>query len=168
MPNEYEHFIESLMNWGTNDWLNGYFDMLKRMLTQLGLNNTSPQLAMTVTQNMELNVNIGQRWVSCPYGDERVGLILPLDIDETQWDCELHTPFKRRGIPQANWVTCIIPSGSVLPEALYHHWEDACTTELKRTTKSGYRKFHSDLYFDVVMNEGFRKEVLKSSLEVNG
>jgi hypothetical protein len=164
MPNEYEHFIKSMMHWGTNDWLNGYFDMLKLMLIHLGLNRTSQQLAMTGTQGMELNVNIGQRWVSRPYGNEKVGLILPIDIDETQWSCERHTPFKRRGLPEANWVTCISPSGSVLPE-LFHHWEDACTTELKRTKKSGYRKHHNELYFDVVMNEELRKEVFEKAFK---
>ena len=51
MPNEYEHFIESLTHWGTKDWLNGYFDMLKRMLIQLGFNETSQQLAITVTRH---------------------------------------------------------------------------------------------------------------------
>ena len=73
---------------------------------------------------MELNVNIGQRWVTRPYGDENIGLILPIDIDEKQWNCVGYAPFTRREIPEANWITRKTPSGSILPEALYHHWED--------------------------------------------
>lgn len=163
MKSEYDHFLAAVYAAADAPWMNQCFDLLKRMFTSLGITEASPQLGMTVAKNKELNINIGSRWVLCPWGEERVGLILPLAIDEVKLGCELHSHFKRNNMPEAKWVVYEWPAGQAFPEALYHQWEQACADELSRTKKSAYRKFHNDLFFDTVMNLELRKKVLEDA-----
>lgn len=160
MENEYEHFLDALYKWGDKEWMNQFFDLLKRMFTSLELNEASLQLGMTVGKDNQLNINIGQRWVVRPYGKERVGLIFPLNVDETKYGTELSGYFQRRKSNEAKWVIYEWPPGDLFPEALYHQWEQACCDELRRTKKSAYRKFHSDIFFDAVMNKELRNKIL--------
>jgi len=160
MKNEYDHFIDTIYGWGDRDWMNQFFDLLKRMFTSLGLNEASPQLGMTVGKDKKLNINIGQRWVVCPWGNERVGLIFPMAADENHYGCLLSGYFNdKKKNPEAKWVIYKWPAGTTFPEALYHQWEQACTDELSRTKKTAYRKFHSDLFFDAVMKEELRNKI---------
>lgn len=160
MKNEYDHFLDASYAWGDRAWMNQFFDLLKRMFTSLGINEASPQLGMTVGKDKKLNINIGQRWVLCPWGNERVGLILPMATDEKSLNCILDGFFyNKKKNPEAKWVIYEWAIGTAFPEALYHQWELACNDELSRTKKSAYRKFHSDLFFDAVMNEELRDKI---------
>jgi len=160
MTNEYEVFLAAIRSWGTAPWMDQCFGLTKRLFTQLKLHAASPELGMTVGKTGQLNINIGSRWIICPWGDERVALIWPLAVDEVALGCEFVNYFTRNKAPEAKWVVYQWPTGTEFPEAIYHQWEQACTDELKRTKKTAYRKFHSDLFFDTVMNEELRQQVL--------
>lgn len=167
MNPEYDKFLDAVYKWGEASWMNQYFDLIKRMLSSLGINESSEQVAMTARKDQALIVNIGGRWVIRPYGDQIIGLILPLNFDESSYECRLDGYFKRNGAPDAKWVLFAWPAGKPFPEAVYHQWEQACTDELRRTRKSGYRKFHSDWFFDTVMRDEIRQQVLMDAYKTN-
>ena len=163
MQNEYDHFIQVLKSFGSAKWLNGYFDTLKRLLTALNIQNEDERLAMNVTKDLQLNTNIGQRWISRPYGYNLVGLILPLKAKEKTLRCSLQGYFKRMKMPEAKWVLYDLKPGAALPPLLYTAWQQTCTTELKRTVKSGFRKYHSSLFYDTVVHDELRNEILEEA-----
>ena len=83
MESELDHFIKTLRKNGTAIWLNTYFNTLQTLLQNLKINSNSPALAMNVTKGFELNSNIGQRWISKPYDGKYIGLLLPMEADES-------------------------------------------------------------------------------------
>lgn len=160
---EYNLFIQTMQRF-PQQWLNNYFDLLKRLLNDLSLDNDSPQLAISVTIDNNLHVNIGQRWVSKPFNDGTIGLILTLDQDLTPLNCERIGYFTIRKTNEAQWV-CHPFSNSLSPD-LYNAWLTASKTEVERVkTKSGYRKYHSSLFYDTVMRDEARKELMIAAFE---
>lgn len=163
---EYNHFIQTLQAF-PKEWLNNYFNALRNLLTDLGLTNSSPQLAMSVTADGNLHVNIGQRWVSKPFNDGGIGLILPMNIDPDTLNCERIGYFTARKMPEAQWVAFDFRKS--LPQTLFSHWLQASGAEVKRVkTKSGFRKHHSTLFFETVMSEEARKEIMREAFDKEG
>lgn len=158
---EYNLFTETLQCF-QQPWLNDYFDTLRKLLHDLSFGNSSPQLVMSVTKDKNLHVNIGQRWISKPFEDKNIGLILPLQHDAVALHCELIGHFTNNGVNQAQWVSYTF--NHAIPSPLYNAWLAACIAELQRVkTKSGFRKYHSNLFYDVVMNTQAREEVMKEA-----
>ena len=163
MQSELDHFIKTLQKNGTPKWLHTYFNTLQILLQQLNINSDSPALAMNVTKNFELNSNIGQRWISKPYQGNYIGLLFPIETDEVLLNCRLHfyfTSYKQRAV---KFVLYSLAEGKPLPPKIFSHWKKACKTELERTQKSGYKKFHSSLFYDTVMNNELREEIFKEA-----
>lgn len=160
MKSEFEHFLDAVYRCGDAPWMNLCFDLLKRMFNTLSLTENSPQLSMCVRKDKRLTVNIGQRWVLSPEAFNCVGLLMPMAINHESLGLTLLGYFTdKRKDPEAKWVTYKWAEGSAIPEVLYHQWEQACSDELRRTTKSAYRKFHSDLFFNSVIDTELRKKV---------
>lgn len=161
----YDLFIETLQCF-PQPWLNDYFNTLRKLLQDLSFNDSTPQLVMSVTKDKNLHINIGQRWVSKPFEDRNIGLILGLKHDAATLQCEPIGYFTKNGSNEAQWVS--YQFDHVLPPALYNAWLAACIAELYRVkTKSGFRKYHSRLFYDVVMNDEARKEIMAAAFSTN-
>ncbi len=158
---KYDQFITTISKYD-NHWLNTYMDELKRLFLQLNIISDMPQLAMSVRKDHEIPVNIGQRWIAKPLVDHYVGIELPLDIDEKDFDCELIGYYRRNRMNEAKWVKYKLTPGSKLPDQLFNEWVSATASEIQRCKKSGFRRYHSELYYDLVMNEEFRDEIFIS------
>jgi hypothetical protein len=159
MENEYDHFVETIRLYESATWLNNYFNILQKMLLQLNLLGDNPQLAMNVTQDGWMNTNIGQRWVSRPFEENIVGFILPLNVDEEKLNCSFHSFFTNNHVNEAKFVLFELGEEQEMPAELFNEWIKACETELKTTEKSGFRRFHSSVFYDAVTHNDFRNEV---------
>lgn len=160
---EYNHFVATIQQFD-RQWLNQYFDTIRKLIEDIGLSNESPQLAMSVIKDKNLHVNIGQRWITKPFFDGNIGLILPLESDTASLQCQLIGYFKKSGMDEMQWVSYSFKNK--LTPALYTAWQSACETEVKRVkTKSGFRKFHSSLLYDVVIKTEAREELFKKHLK---
>ena len=163
MQSELDHFIKTLQKNGTAKWLDTYFDTLQILLQQLNIQSDSPALAMNVTKNFELNSNIGQRWISKPYQGNYIGLLFPIETDEASLNCRLHFYFTTHKQRAVKFVLYSLKEGKLLPIKIFSQWEKACKVELERTQKSGYKRFHSTLFYDTVMNNELREEIFKEA-----
>lgn len=159
MRSELDDFIKTLQKNGTRIWLNTYFNSLQLLLQNLHLNTDSPALAMNVTRAYGLHANIGQRWITKPYEGKYIGLLFPIEADETAFNCKLHFYFGTNKVRTVKFVLYPLKENEQLPEKLFSLWLHACKSELDRTTKSGYKRFHSDLFFETVMNNELRNEI---------
>lgn len=169
MGNEFNHFIETIRLYKSATWLNNYFNVLQKMLFQLNILPDSQQIAMNVTEAGGLNTNIGQRWISIPYDAPLAGFILPLDADEEKLNCSLEFFFKNNHINEAKFVSFELEDNQELPVELYSEWIKACSTELETTEKSGFRKFHSSVFYDAVTHNDFRNELFEYAFgKLNG
>jgi hypothetical protein len=163
MESELDHFIKTLRKNGTAIWLNTYFNTLQTLLQNLKINSNSPALAMNVTKGFELNSNIGQRWISKPYDGKYIGLLLPMEADESLLNCRLHFYFTSNRRRAVKWVLYRLNDKEFLSSELFDQWQKACETEIKRTQKSGYKKFHSSLFYDTVMINELREVIFKEA-----
>jgi hypothetical protein len=160
---EYNLFIQTLRLF-PKLWLNSYFDLLKQLLNDLRLTDNAPQLAMSVTKDNNLHVNIGQRWVTKPFADGTIGLILPLEQNLTPLNCQRIGYFTNRRMNEAQWVRYSFEKN--LPPQLYTAWMAASTAEVERVkTRSGYRKYHCSLFYQTVMNKDAREEIMRVAFE---
>jgi hypothetical protein len=160
--NDYDQFLMAVRKWGEQEWMNQYFDLLKRIFTQFNVTSATPQLALTVTKNNQLNVNIGHRYVSCPWGEESVAMIFPLESNETEFNCEFVEYFNKQKVKEAKWVIYKWPEKTVFPEPLYHQWAKAFKAEIERAKKTPQKKRHSDLFYDTIMEMELRKQVFQN------
>ena len=159
MQSELDVFIKTLQKNGTRVWLNTYFDALQLLLKSLQIKSNSPALAMNVTKAFGLHTNIGQRWITKTYEGKYIGLLFPIEEDETLFDCKLHFYFGTNNVNTVKFVLYQLKHNEPIPTELFSLWQRACKAELDRTTKSGYKRFHSDLFYDTVMNNELRDEI---------
>jgi hypothetical protein len=68
--------LEALSSFESEEWINQYFDLAKKLLTDLDLSNEDPRLAMSLNKNGSMPINIGQRYVLKPFVDEYIGCIV--------------------------------------------------------------------------------------------
>jgi hypothetical protein len=163
MQSELDTFIKTLQKNGTKVWLNTYFDALQLLLKTLDIKSDSPALAMNVTKAFGLHTNIGQRWITKTYEAKYIGLLFPIDEDEVLYNCKLHFYFSTNNVNTVKFVLYSLNENEQIPATLFSLWQRACKTELDRTTKSGYKRFHSDLFYDTVMNNELREEIFEEA-----
>jgi hypothetical protein len=102
--------------------------------------------------------------VSKPFTDKTIGLILPLEQDLTPLNCERIGYFTKDRMNEAQWVNYSFEKD--LSAQLYSVWLAASKTEVERVkTKSGYRKYHSHLFYETVMKDEARKELMRTAFE---
>lgn len=158
--NQYELLVETLRQFHSPQWINQYFDLLKKLLIELNLENDDPRLAMSLRKDKSMPVNIGQRWILFPKRDQYVHCIVPAEFAEEAVNGTLIGYFSPKSTRDAKWIEVSFLEGSQFPQVLYNACVDACMDILRRTKKSGFRKFHSSLVYDFTMESAVRNEVL--------
>lgn len=151
--------LQCLRRFDDTVWLYAAFNVLKDGLEAIGIDGSNPALSMSIGTNKELNVNIGQRWVWKANEDGTLSFILPMSADPEALGADsIMNPYTRNGIPDAQWCSFPFKKG-MLSRAVRNEWITAMKTEMSRTTKSGFRKFHSPLFWDMIMLEDLRADL---------
>lgn len=78
--NQYEQLIQTLSQYPSRQWVNDYFDLQKQLLTDFQIENDNPRLALSLTTDGKMPVNIGQRYVLKPVTGGRIRAIAPLNF----------------------------------------------------------------------------------------
>lgn len=92
------------------NWLNTYFDLVKKLLTDLEIEENSPKIAMTLRKDFRMAITFGQRYVICPtYKRDAIGLILPLEFEDVISDYPSAVIYEgnfydKKGNLEALWV----------------------------------------------------------------
>ena len=166
--NDFTLLIKTLQQFGNILWINQYFDLLKRLLVELDLADTDPRLALTLSKNQTLPVNIGQRYVLKPLIGESIRCIVPADFEENAVSARFLGYFSPNTTRDAKWVQFYFPTGIHIPEVLYTAFLTASETILSKTKKSGYRKYHNSLLYHFTMEPTVRSEVLAELKQLRG
>jgi hypothetical protein len=158
-----DHLLtKTLQQYHSVQWLNQYFDLLKKLLTELDIENDNPRLAMSLTTQKTLPVNLGQRYVLKPQPNERVRAVVPLSFEEEVVNGTIICYFKRRRIEDAKWIEIEWKAGSPFPPVLYNACVEECMDILHRCMRSGYRKYHVPDLYQLTMEPAVRNEILQS------
>jgi hypothetical protein len=157
---EFDRLVASLSRFPSQKWINRYFDLLKKLLTEFSIENDDPRLALSLNKNLEMPVNFGQRYVLRPYIYNYIGIIVPVHFEEAAVDGEMVYKFTKNKIAEAKYIELPFYASSVLDPALYNACVVACSDILRSAKKSGFRKFHSALLYDFTMEPAVRNEVL--------
>ena len=158
--NQYHQFIRCLRQFPSVEWINQYFDLLKRLLSDLNLQDDDPRLALSLTKNDKIPVNLGQRYIVEPHPHEHIRCIVPASFKEAKVGAKLIGYFCPKTTRDTKWVELYFPVGAAFPTALYNACVDACVDILKKSKKSGYRKHHVSLLYDFTMEPEVRSEIL--------
>ena len=147
---------------GNIAWINQYYDLVNRLLDDLNIKHDNPRLSLSDTKEGKLPLILGQRYILQPLKNERIMCIVPAnfklkDIEGVDYDWF----FSRESTRDAKWIEVSFPIGGELPPRLYESILKVCKTVLKKTTKSGFRKYHSDLLYGFITDIGLRRDVLK-------
>jgi 5-methylcytosine-specific restriction protein A len=147
---------------GNIAWINHYYDLVNRLLEDLNMKHDNPRLSLSYTKEGKLPLILGQRYILQPLNNERIRCIVPAnfklnDIEGVDYDWF----FSRESTRDAKWIEVSYPIGGELPPRLYESILKVCNTVLKKTNKSGFRKYHSDLLYGFITDIGLRRDVLK-------
>ena len=158
--NEYELLVKTLQQFGNRLWLNQYFDLLKKLLTELNIEDIDPRLAISLRKDKTLPVNIGQRYVLRPLIGEKIGCIVPADFAHEAVSAYLVGYFSPNTTRDAKWIIFRFRTGTQLPSVLFSAICEATSDILTKTKKSGFRKYHNSLLYHFAMEPAVRDEVL--------
>jgi hypothetical protein len=159
-PTKYERFVSILKQFHSVKWINQYFDLLKNLLEDLGVESDDPRLAMTLT-GKSLPVNLGQWYILKPYADQQIGIIVPEWFEEETVKGEVVFYFTHNEEVDAKFITVDFPIGKLLPKILYKACIEACNDIRRRSKKSGFRKHHLTMLYDFTVEQDVRELILE-------
>ncbi len=166
----------------SREWINLYFELVKRILEITGLDNDNSRLVMSLSPNSigwHFPVTINNRYVIAlrkKKENEQVRLFVGLILNElateiTQLqnnpDLNRHGQFKNlRGefseppyfLHFSNFPELLYLLDT--SEQMYQSWTDALLAEVKRAKSSPYRKSHEPLMYKMAVDVNFRSEIL--------
>ncbi|PVD53170.1 hypothetical protein DC498_04650 [Terrimonas sp.] len=157
----YELLIKSLLQFPSEKWLSRYFDLVKKLLTDLDIDSNDPRLALTLPKNGILPVNLGQRYVFRPGNDGYVGCIVPIDFDTESVDGFEVFFFSTKGINDAKFIDIPMFENQPFCEYVYNACLEECHKILQHCKKSGFRKHHVSILYDFIMEPSVRSELLR-------
>lgn len=163
-----ERLIKILKYYPNKEWIERYFDLVKTMIDRFEIKNDDGRISMVIPKSgRRLPVNVGQRWVIRPYVNGEIGMIMPLEYNEIHFEKdganEKSGYFYTNKKQVARWIHFDRKDGLILSNQIAKYWLDAVDSELKRTKISGRRFAHQALFFELVTNLKYRKEILNKA-----
>ena len=162
--NPYQQLIKALHAYPSKTWINRYFDLQRKLLQILQIENVNPRLGLSLTQNGSMPANLGQRYLLRPAPDGYIGCIVPIDFDEEYVEGAVVFEFSRGKMKDAKFLELNFEKHVSLPAVLWQACLWCCEDILAHCRRLGYRKFHQPLLYDFTMEPAVRHEILS---EVN-
>ena len=157
---EYDRLIKNLSRFPSPKWVNQYFDLLKQLLTYFEIENDDQRIGLSLRSEGGMPVNFGQRYVLQPLRNYHLGILVPADFSEKAVGGKITWEFTNNRIIDARLIAIPFNEGKQLPPNLYTACLKACTEILNKTTRSGYRKYHSPLVYDFTMEPAVRTDII--------
>ncbi|RZN34938.1 MAG: hypothetical protein EF813_09530 [Methanosarcinales archaeon] len=161
---------ERLIKWikkitSNRDWINDYFDLAREMIDFTELTSDDPMLVTSITKNDGIGIIIGQRYVLKPQSNGRIGLIMPLDYDQQNYNTdrvvhEAEDYFFRNKIREARWLVFERTDRIKFHENIKIYWKKAVLSELERGKISGFKQYHEPIVYEAIMNPTYRAKLL--------
>jgi len=162
----HEHLIEWIKKITLNrDWINDYFDLAREMIDFIELTSDDPMLVTSITKNNGIGIIIGPRYVLKPYSNGGVGLIMPLDYDQQNYNTdrvvhEAEDYFFRNKIREARWLVFERIDRIKFHENIKIFWKKAVLSELERGKISSFKRYHEPIVYEAIMNPIYRAKLL--------
>lgn len=183
MPSEsqaVELLIKKIKYAPSREWVNSYFDLIKRLVDATGLKNNDPRLVMSlrhttwhfpVTINFRYALAIRRARIDsrnklfvglifCPYCRDVPELQDNDDINRCEQfgnlRGELSEPPYFLQFNNLNEVLYLLDTS----EQVYQCWIDATLAEVNRAKSSVFKKFHQPIVYRVATDANFRAEIL--------
>ena len=102
--NPYQQLIKALHAYPSKIWINRYFDLQRKLLQTLQIENVNPRLGLSLTQNGSMPANLGQRYLLRPAPDGYIGCIVPIDFDEEYVEGAVVFEFSRGKMKDAKFL----------------------------------------------------------------
>lgn len=163
-----DYLINFLRYWKNKEWLISYCNLAKHILTKFKLKDDDIRLCINCRSDKHrLPITIGQRYIMQPHedGEFTVSLIMPItyDIKNAKLDGRTKTTYYQKGSKNdVPWVHYDKPEPSfTFNKETITQWEIAVENELKRTKKSGFKKFHQPEIYKLFMDEDYRNQIIQ-------
>lgn len=167
----------------SREWVNSYFDLVKRILDVTGLKNDNPRLVMSLSPNStgwHFPVTINNRYVVAlrkKKENEKIRLFVgsifnfsARDIPQLQISFDAKSGWGQfsnlRGeyseppyfLRFANFPEFLYWLDT--SEQVYESWREALLAEVERAKSSPYRKSHEPIMYKMAVDVNFRAEIL--------
>ena len=162
--------IKILKFYPSKKWIGEYLDLVKTMIDTFNIKNDDVRISMVIPKKgKRLPVNVGQRWVIRPYINGEIGMIMPLEYDESNFKKD--NAFEEAGYfyinkkKVARWIHFNRKDGLVFSDRIIKYWLNAVEKELERTKISGRRFAHRSLFYQLVTNYDYRNYILSRAFK---
>lgn len=166
----------------SREWVNSYFELVKRVLKITGLDNDNPRLVMSLSPNStgwHFPVTINNRYVVAlrkEKEDEQTRLFVGLiftefskEIPQLQNNLDLSKYWQFKNLHgEYSEPPYFLRFGNFsellywleTSKHVYQSWSEALLAEVKRAKSSPYRKSHEPLMYKMAVDVNFRAEIL--------
>ncbi|NTS42739.1 hypothetical protein HRG84_17705 [Flavisolibacter sp. BT320] len=154
-----ERVIRLLQQFPSEAWINRCFDLLKRMLTELGVQRDDPRLTICVYKDNQVLVSFGTLPVFVTDDKQRIMFMVPhgfkrrMKIGENSW--QLNSSKQNR-----QWETVKVQDDKPLPQNFVDAWITTCSEILPRRRRAKVKENHLDLLYDFTTESAVRNEIL--------
>ena len=114
-----EHVIQSIRKMGSVEWINHYFDLVKKILSQQNINNDDPRLCLSCTKAGLLPFILGPRYIIQPLSEGKIRCIVPSTFTITRKEGKDNGwYFSPNSSRDAKWIELFFKTGESLPDKI--------------------------------------------------
>jgi 5-methylcytosine-specific restriction protein A len=156
--NDEQNIYDALSNLGSSAWINQYYNLIKKLFSDLAIEGNDPRFSMTCTQDQKLHLILGSRYVLRPIENERIRCTVPYNLKLTIKNADDHVwGFTRENI---KGIEIPFPLGKEIPPEIYSATLHCSKEILRNTNKSNFRHKHVPLLYSFTIDEKVRLQVL--------
>ncbi len=169
-----ERLLAAIGRSPSREWIDGYFDLLKRAIEETGLSNDDKRLVTTTPKEINtIRLNINNRQVLSAYhrGANAIGFILPRsfvitsDLMSRKTKYNPEDPFRPVGKDEAlentpyffAFTTEVL---SDIPQDFLAVWQREVVRNVSIRNASPYKDHHNPLVYRAAVDLDFRKQLL--------
>lgn len=160
-----DRLIEILKCYPNKKWMNDFLDVVRKMIEDFEIKDEDIRIAMIIPKTgRRLPVNIGQRWIIRPYINGDIGMIMPLSYEPSNFKednaVEKEEYYYTNRKKTARWVLFNRKVEVRFSDKIINYWYEAIKKELDRAFRSGRKKYHESIYYNLATDIDYRKKIL--------
>ena len=169
----HQRLIQRVGMAGNRAWLEGYLDLVKLLLEDLGMESSDPRLAMSIPKGRGgwfLPVSINNRYVVAPQtrnGEDLIGIIFGPDFEDRPGLRDKVVEYGRfEALPgedseEVPFFLRLRSAEEVMQDGeVKLGWLEAARREVERARASPFRRFHVPACYRLAVHPAYRQSVL--------
>lgn len=167
-PENHKKLVETASRAPDRQWIESYFELVEALISETGLRSDDPRLVMSLPRNGTIPVTVNNRYVLVAFrgGNSSTEFILPSNqggvhkyVRRAARDVRFKSIYDEDESDRPWLLRYDRDPQEAVDDEFRRFWLTAVKTELRRISKSPYRRYHEPVVYRAAEDAEYREQV---------